>query len=63
MPNLGRVERLPDASHWVHHDEAERVNQLLTNFFAPPCQPRTDPGLRRAHGARVESGLPRCCWH
>ena len=35
VPNLDRVERLPDASHWVHHDEAERVNQLLTDFFAP----------------------------
>ena len=29
------VERLPDASHWVHHDEHERVTQLLTDFFAP----------------------------
>jgi len=27
--------RLPDASHWVHHDEAERVTQLLIDFFAP----------------------------
>ena len=35
MPNLDRVERLPDASHWVHHDAAERVNQLLIDFFAP----------------------------
>jgi pimeloyl-ACP methyl ester carboxylesterase len=35
VPNLDHVERLPDASHWVHHDEAERVNQLLTDFFAP----------------------------
>jgi pimeloyl-ACP methyl ester carboxylesterase len=35
VPGLERVERLPDASHWVHHDGAERVNQLLTNFFAP----------------------------
>jgi pimeloyl-ACP methyl ester carboxylesterase len=35
VPNLDRVERLPGASHWVHHDEAERVNQLLTGFFAP----------------------------
>ena len=34
VPNLDRVERLPDASHWVHHDEAERVNQLLVDFFA-----------------------------
>ncbi|MBV9599333.1 MAG: alpha/beta hydrolase [Chloroflexi bacterium] len=35
VPNLDRVERLPDASHWVHHDEAERVTRLLTDFFAP----------------------------
>jgi epoxide hydrolase 4 len=33
VPNLDRVERLPGASHWVHHDEAERVNQLLSDFF------------------------------
>ena len=33
VPNLERVERLPDASHWVHHDEAERVNQLLVTFL------------------------------
>ena len=35
VPNLDRVERLPDASHWVHHDDAERVTQLLIDFFAP----------------------------
>jgi pimeloyl-ACP methyl ester carboxylesterase len=35
VPGLDRVERLPGASHWVHHDEAERVTQLLTDFFAP----------------------------
>src|SRR5437879_5732475 len=23
----------PDASHWVHHDEPERVTQLLIDFF------------------------------
>jgi pimeloyl-ACP methyl ester carboxylesterase len=34
VPNLARIERLPDASHWVHHDEADRVNQLLIEFFA-----------------------------
>jgi pimeloyl-ACP methyl ester carboxylesterase len=28
-----RVERLPHASHWVQHDEPERVNALLTDFF------------------------------
>jgi pimeloyl-ACP methyl ester carboxylesterase len=42
VPNLDRVERLPDASHWVHHDEAERVTQLLIDFFGPtrPTQDR-----------------------
>jgi pimeloyl-ACP methyl ester carboxylesterase len=35
VPNQDRDERLPDASHWVHHDEAERVTQLLAEFFAP----------------------------
>jgi pimeloyl-ACP methyl ester carboxylesterase len=35
VPNLDRVERLDGASHWVHHDEAERVTQLLIDFFAP----------------------------
>jgi pimeloyl-ACP methyl ester carboxylesterase len=35
VPNLDRVERLPDASHWVHHDEPERVTQLLIDFFGP----------------------------
>jgi len=34
VPNLDRVERLENASHWVHHDEADRVNQLLIEFFA-----------------------------
>jgi epoxide hydrolase 4 len=38
VPNLDRVERLPDASHWVHHDEADRVNQLLIDFFASAAQ-------------------------
>jgi pimeloyl-ACP methyl ester carboxylesterase len=33
VPNLDRVERLADASHWVHHDEAEKVNQLMVDFF------------------------------
>jgi len=35
VPSLVQVERLPDASHWVHHDEPERVTQLLIDFFAP----------------------------
>ena len=29
VPNLERVVRLPDASHWVHHDEPERVAQQI----------------------------------
>jgi len=33
VPNLDRVERLPNASHWVHQDEAERVNRLLVDSF------------------------------
>jgi pimeloyl-ACP methyl ester carboxylesterase len=35
LPNLDRVDRPPNASHWVHHDEAERVNELLADFFTP----------------------------
>jgi epoxide hydrolase 4 len=35
VPHLDRVERLSGASHWVHHDEADRVTQLLIDFFAP----------------------------
>jgi pimeloyl-ACP methyl ester carboxylesterase len=44
VPGLDRIERLPDASHWVHHDEHERVTQLLIDFFAPgppPQNPQT----------------------
>ena len=40
VPNLDRVERLDDASHWVHHDEHERVTELLTDFFAPALPAR-----------------------
>jgi pimeloyl-ACP methyl ester carboxylesterase len=28
-----RVVRLPEASHWVQHDEPERVNELLVEFL------------------------------
>jgi pimeloyl-ACP methyl ester carboxylesterase len=35
VPDL-RVERLPDASHWVQNDAAERVNQLLLDFLRRP---------------------------
>jgi epoxide hydrolase 4 len=33
VPNLERVERLPNASHWVAHDEPELVSRLLIEFF------------------------------
>jgi pimeloyl-ACP methyl ester carboxylesterase len=33
VPRLERVVRLPAASHWVHHDEPERVAELLVEFF------------------------------
>ena len=33
LPGLDRIERLPDASHWVQNDDPERVNLLLRDFF------------------------------
>jgi pimeloyl-ACP methyl ester carboxylesterase len=33
VPQLERVIRLPGASHWVQHDEPERVTALLAEFF------------------------------
>jgi epoxide hydrolase 4 len=33
VPNLDRVVRLPEASHWVQHDEPDRVSELLIGFF------------------------------
>ncbi len=35
VPSLERVVRLPEATHWVQHDEAAEVNRLLAEFFAP----------------------------
>ncbi len=41
-----RVERIPDATHWVQHDAPERVNELLVGFFgaeqAVPVEPPAD---------------------
>ncbi len=34
VPNA-RVERLPDASHWVQLDQPARVNDLLLTFLSP----------------------------
>ena len=33
VPALERVVRLPEASHWVQHDEPDRVSELLIGFF------------------------------
>jgi pimeloyl-ACP methyl ester carboxylesterase len=33
VPGLQRVVRLPDASHWVQHDEPDRVSELLIGHF------------------------------
>jgi epoxide hydrolase 4 len=35
VPGLERVERLPNASHWVQQHEPERVSQLLIDFCRP----------------------------
>lgn len=32
IPNL-QLELLPDASHWVHRDQPQRVNQLMIGFL------------------------------
>jgi epoxide hydrolase 4 len=32
VPNV-RVERIPDATHWVQHDAPARVNELLVEFL------------------------------
>ena len=50
VPNLDRVERLSDASNWAHHDEAERVNQLLIDFFAPRPTSQEPLKCRPGHG-------------
>ena len=38
------IERLPKASHWVQHDEPERVNELLREFLAPVRERRRTRG-------------------
>jgi pimeloyl-ACP methyl ester carboxylesterase len=32
VPNV-RMERIPEATHWVQHDAPERVNELLIDFM------------------------------
>ncbi len=36
VPNLLRVERLPDASHWVAEDRPQEVNALLLDYLRSP---------------------------
>ena len=31
--DYGEVLEFPEATHWIHHEEPERVNQLLIEFF------------------------------
>jgi pimeloyl-ACP methyl ester carboxylesterase len=33
VPNLDRVVRFPEATHWVQHDEPAKVSGLLAEFF------------------------------
>ncbi len=33
VPNL-RVERFEGATHWIQHDEPERVNEMLIDFLS-----------------------------
>jgi epoxide hydrolase 4 len=39
VPNLEGVVRLPSASHWVQHDEPDRVSELLIDYFGA-AEPR-----------------------
>ncbi len=54
VPNLERVVRLPDASHWVHHDDPGRVTQLLGEFFAARGGARTSQVHGAGHGENVD---------
>jgi pimeloyl-ACP methyl ester carboxylesterase len=29
-----RLERIPDGTHWVVHEQPERINRLLRSFLA-----------------------------
>ncbi len=36
----GRLELIPDATHWVQHEEPEWVNRVLVDLFRPLDQVR-----------------------
>jgi pimeloyl-ACP methyl ester carboxylesterase len=54
VPNLDRVERLPNASHWVHHDEPERVTTAHRLLRPRPPNNPTPP-----NGKRVDATVTR----
>ena len=33
IPDL-RIERIPDGTHWVIHEQPEKVNRLIRNFIS-----------------------------
>jgi pimeloyl-ACP methyl ester carboxylesterase len=37
-----RVVHLPEATHWVQHDEPERVNGLLIEFLGGATAPAAE---------------------
>jgi epoxide hydrolase 4 len=49
VPNLERVIRLPDASHWVQHNKPDQATSLVVEFFrsaaAVPARPGPQPSL------------------
>jgi pimeloyl-ACP methyl ester carboxylesterase len=53
VPSLARVQRLADASHWVHHDAADRVNQLISEFYAPALAGTSREGGPRSKNCRA----------
>ena len=56
VPDL-RIERLPDATHWVQHDDPEHVNQLLIDHLMGRAR---TVGGRRSYGSHSgASGIVR----
>jgi pimeloyl-ACP methyl ester carboxylesterase len=41
VPNLDRVVRFPEATHWVQHDEPAKVSGLLAEFFGSTAEDRS----------------------
>ena len=58
VPDL-RVERLPEAGHWVMADDPQRVNALLTAFFREAGRRPGAADVSRAPVLRSPGGDPR----